>query len=200
VFFDPPRQGVCSGASNKRQGEWGGGRAAALAWEAAFVQLAQGKLSHMAQQAGLRLSFSAQRSVQDEVARESAADLPTVRSRSRGPPSPAPMLARFHPPCLLFAHPPCLLFVHPPWEMLFIRLVHCASIRLVKCCSSALFVVFIRLACQCKLFVHWLLFVVLCCFGGVGEAGGVRGWGEQSNHCVWCEREGGDARWRSPTW
>eukprot|EP00884_Botryococcus_braunii_P021147 jgi/Botrbrau1/7716/Bobra.0159s0148.1 len=53
-------------------------RAAALAWEAAFVELAKGKLSLMAEKAGLRLSFSSQRSVQDEVARESAADMPTV--------------------------------------------------------------------------------------------------------------------------
>ena len=48
-------------------------REAALAWEAAFVGLAAGRLSAMAQGAGLRLSFSAERSVQDELARESTA-------------------------------------------------------------------------------------------------------------------------------
>ncbi|KAI3436838.1 hypothetical protein D9Q98_006248 [Chlorella vulgaris] len=53
-------------------------RPAALAWEAAFVELAGGRLSEMAAAAGLRLSFSAERSVQDELARESMADVPTV--------------------------------------------------------------------------------------------------------------------------
>lgn len=47
-------------------------RDAALAWEAAFVGLAAGRLTEMAEAAGLRLSFSAERSVQDELARESA--------------------------------------------------------------------------------------------------------------------------------
>lgn len=47
-------------------------REAALAWEAAFVQLASTRLAAMAEGAGLRLSFSTERSVQDELARESA--------------------------------------------------------------------------------------------------------------------------------
>lgn len=46
-------------------------RGAALAWEAAFVELASGLLSEMAEGVGLRLSFSTERSVQDELARES---------------------------------------------------------------------------------------------------------------------------------
>lgn len=46
-------------------------REAAMAWEAAFVRLAGGRLSEMAAGAGLRLSFSSERSVQDELARES---------------------------------------------------------------------------------------------------------------------------------
>ncbi|KAL4425014.1 hypothetical protein ABPG77_002899, partial [Micractinium sp. CCAP 211/92] len=53
-------------------------RDAALAWEAAFVGLAAGRLTEMAEAAGLRLSFSAERSVQDELARESASDVSTV--------------------------------------------------------------------------------------------------------------------------
>ncbi len=42
-----------------------------MAWEAAFVQLASTRLAAMAEGAGLRLSFSTERSVQDELARES---------------------------------------------------------------------------------------------------------------------------------
>ena len=42
-----------------------------MAWEAAFVRLAAGKLTQLAQGTGLRLSFSTERSVQDELARES---------------------------------------------------------------------------------------------------------------------------------
>ena len=53
-------------------------RAAAEAWEAAFLDLAAGNLSAMATEAGLRLSFSAERSVADELARESTADVATV--------------------------------------------------------------------------------------------------------------------------
>ncbi len=56
-----------------------GCRAAAEAWEAAFVQLARTQLSAMAANAGLRLSFSSERSVADELARESYADVSTVR-------------------------------------------------------------------------------------------------------------------------
>jgi Niemann-Pick C1 protein len=41
-----------------------GNRAAALAWESAFVELAKGKLSAMAAAANLTLSFSSERSVQ----------------------------------------------------------------------------------------------------------------------------------------
>ena len=54
-------------------------RAAAEAWEGAFVELARTQLSAMAAAAGLRLSFSAERSVADELARESYADVGTVR-------------------------------------------------------------------------------------------------------------------------
>jgi len=53
-------------------------REAAEAWEAAFLRLAEGKLSKMARKAGLRLAFSSERSVADELARESTADAPTV--------------------------------------------------------------------------------------------------------------------------
>ncbi|KAJ9512509.1 hypothetical protein QJQ45_018994, partial [Haematococcus lacustris] len=53
-------------------------RAAALAWEAAFLQLAQGVLRPMARAANLTLSFSAERSVQDELQRESRSDAVTV--------------------------------------------------------------------------------------------------------------------------
>lgn len=45
-------------------------RAAALAWEAAFLTLARGELSDVAAAGGLRLSFSTERSVQDELERE----------------------------------------------------------------------------------------------------------------------------------
>lgn len=54
-------------------------REAAEAWEAAFIELARTKLTQMADEAGLRLSFSAERSVTDELARESYADVSTVR-------------------------------------------------------------------------------------------------------------------------
>ncbi len=54
-------------------------RAAAEAWEAAFVELARMQLASMAANAGLRLSFSSERSVADELARESYADVGTVR-------------------------------------------------------------------------------------------------------------------------
>jgi hypothetical protein len=53
-------------------------REAAVAWEAAFLKLAHRKLSRMAEKAGLRLAFSAERSVADELARESTADAATV--------------------------------------------------------------------------------------------------------------------------
>lgn len=54
-------------------------RAAAEAWEQTFVELARTQLSAMSAAAGLRLSFSAERSVADELARESYADVGTVR-------------------------------------------------------------------------------------------------------------------------
>ena len=54
-------------------------RAAAEAWEAEFIELARTKLTQIADEAGLRLSFSAERSVTDELARESYADVSTVR-------------------------------------------------------------------------------------------------------------------------
>jgi Niemann-Pick C1 protein len=56
-------------------------REAALAWEAAFVQLAATKLTNMAEGAGLRLSLSTERSVEDELARESTSGKPTKSSR-----------------------------------------------------------------------------------------------------------------------
>ena len=43
------------------------------------MQLARTQLSAMAANAGLRLSFSSERSVADELARESYADVSTVR-------------------------------------------------------------------------------------------------------------------------
>lgn len=51
---------------------------AARAWEAALVSLARGRLSDMAAAANLSLSFSTERSVADELQRESAADVPSV--------------------------------------------------------------------------------------------------------------------------
>ncbi|KAL6781423.1 SSD3 [Auxenochlorella protothecoides x Auxenochlorella symbiontica] len=53
-------------------------RPAAEAWEAAFTMLAHTRLRSMAEEAGLRLSFSAQRSVADEISREGWADAWTV--------------------------------------------------------------------------------------------------------------------------
>ena len=53
-------------------------REAALAWESAFLQLAAHEITAMAGAAGLRLSFSTERSVQDELSRESGADAGTV--------------------------------------------------------------------------------------------------------------------------
>ncbi|KAK9823955.1 hypothetical protein WJX72_006638 [[Myrmecia] bisecta] len=53
-------------------------RAAALAWEAAFLRLAQDTLRPMAQAARLDLSFSTERSVEDELARETYTDAGTV--------------------------------------------------------------------------------------------------------------------------
>ena len=57
-------------------------RAAALAWEAAFVGLARDTLSTMAESRGLSMSFSTERSVQDELERESYADASTVSSHT----------------------------------------------------------------------------------------------------------------------
>ncbi|KAL4535608.1 hypothetical protein Ndes2526A_g06428 [Nannochloris sp. 'desiccata'] len=48
------------------------------AWEAAFLKLAQGKLTDLAKSKNLLLSFSAERSVEDELKRESNADAGTV--------------------------------------------------------------------------------------------------------------------------
>lgn len=48
------------------------------AWEAAFLDLAAGKLTEMAAVENLRLSYSAERSVQDELSRESGEDTSTV--------------------------------------------------------------------------------------------------------------------------
>ena len=53
-------------------------RDAALAWEAAFLKLAATEVRVMAETAGLRVSFSTERSVQDELSRESSADAGTV--------------------------------------------------------------------------------------------------------------------------
>ncbi|KAL0026458.1 hypothetical protein WJX77_000502 [Trebouxia sp. C0004] len=53
-------------------------RDAALAWEAAFLELAQTRLKHLAAEANLKLSFSSERSVEDELARETASDSATV--------------------------------------------------------------------------------------------------------------------------
>ena len=49
-----------------------------MAWEAAFVRLAAGNLTAMCEAAGLRLSYSAERSVEDELSRESSTDARTV--------------------------------------------------------------------------------------------------------------------------
>ncbi|GIL73679.1 hypothetical protein Vretifemale_3814, partial [Volvox reticuliferus] len=53
-------------------------RPAALAWERAFVHLATTRLKPLAEAANLSLSFSTERSVQDELSRESRADAGTV--------------------------------------------------------------------------------------------------------------------------
>ena len=50
------------------------------------MELARTQLSVMAVSAGLRLSFSSERSVADELARESYADVSTVRMRSHSSP------------------------------------------------------------------------------------------------------------------
>ena len=57
-------------------------RAAALAWETAFIGLARDTLSTMAEGGGLSMSFSTERSVQDELERESYADASTVSSHT----------------------------------------------------------------------------------------------------------------------
>eukprot|EP00775_Hariotina_reticulata_P001814 gene1814-2147_t len=55
-----------------------GNLAAALAWESAFIQLAKGPLSKMAAAANLSLAFQAERSVEDELKRESYTDASVV--------------------------------------------------------------------------------------------------------------------------
>lgn len=49
-----------------------------MAWEKAFIHLAQTRLQDLAAQADLKLSFSSERSVEDELARETASDSVTV--------------------------------------------------------------------------------------------------------------------------
>ena len=49
-----------------------------MAWEAAFVRLAAGNVTAMCEAAGLKLSYSAERSVEDELSRESSTDAVTV--------------------------------------------------------------------------------------------------------------------------
>ena len=53
-------------------------RAEAEAWETAFLDLAATELHDLATSAGLQLSYSSERSVKDELARESGADAATV--------------------------------------------------------------------------------------------------------------------------
>ncbi|CAD7700022.1 unnamed protein product [Ostreobium quekettii] len=53
-------------------------RDAALAWEAEFISLAKSELEAMARGANVSLSFYSERSVQDELQRESGADVRTV--------------------------------------------------------------------------------------------------------------------------
>lgn len=53
-------------------------RPAAQAWEAKFIRLAQTNLTNLATEAHLRLAFSSERSVEDELARETASDSVTV--------------------------------------------------------------------------------------------------------------------------
>ncbi|GMH37538.1 hypothetical protein BSKO_05411 [Bryopsis sp. KO-2023] len=53
-------------------------RAAALAWEKAFIDVTLNKLKPMAEAANLTLSFLSERSVQDELERESYTDATTV--------------------------------------------------------------------------------------------------------------------------
>ena len=47
-------------------------------WESSFIQLSEERLKRMAEEAGLRLTFSTERSVQDELKRESGGDVMTV--------------------------------------------------------------------------------------------------------------------------
>lgn len=51
---------------------------AALAWETAFLHLSATRLADMAAAADLNLSYSSERSVEDELGRESGADGATV--------------------------------------------------------------------------------------------------------------------------
>ncbi len=53
-------------------------RPAALAWEAAFLELARTQLADMASAANLSLTFSAERSIRDEIDRETYTDMSTV--------------------------------------------------------------------------------------------------------------------------
>lgn len=53
-------------------------REEAVTWEAAFLDLAATELTDLAAAANLSLSYSAERSIQDEISRESFADASTV--------------------------------------------------------------------------------------------------------------------------
>ena len=53
-------------------------RPAALAWEAAFLELARTQLTDMASASNLSLTFSAERSIRDEIDRETYTDMGTV--------------------------------------------------------------------------------------------------------------------------
>ena len=53
-------------------------RLAALAWEAGFLELARTRLTDMASAARLSLTFSAERSIRDEIDRETYTDMGTV--------------------------------------------------------------------------------------------------------------------------
>ena len=78
-----------------------------MAWETAFLELAGGELRDLLADQGLRLSFSAERSVQDELARESGAGGGSTQL-PRAPVSTAAL----HPPALL-EQPPSLRASRP---------------------------------------------------------------------------------------
>ncbi|KAK9164931.1 hypothetical protein Scep_000122 [Stephania cephalantha] len=63
---------------NNKNDETGNENAAAVAWEKAFIQLIKGEVVPMVQSRNLTLSFSSENSIQEELKRESTADVVTI--------------------------------------------------------------------------------------------------------------------------